>query len=152
MINKEQAQKQLSNLEKEVEKLKAIINAPEDIKDKVKTYSDACLVMGEKELSIEDFSNVPVEFRKSTFAIYKLQVIAKALNQGWTPNWSDTNQAKWYPYFDLRAGGFVFDDCGYDCWDAYYTGGSRLCFQSEALAKYAGTQFTEIYREFMIIE
>ena len=42
-------------------------------------------------------------------------VIAKALNEGWVPDYTNSNQTKyesWFKY-DSSAGGFVYYDCAY---------------------------------------
>ena len=84
----------------------------------------------------------------------ELIVIAKALNEGWTPDWQNDNQYKYFPWFDMdnssSAGRFSF--LASDSLYSYSLVGSRLCFKSEELADYAGTQFLELYRELFVIE
>jgi len=111
---------------------------PESIIDRVKTYEDAC-----KELGVKS-----TDMRGWLHAVEKISVIAQALNEGWEPDWDNDSQLKWYPWFDMRksSGGFSFDGCGYG--RTYTIVGSRLCFKSEELAKYAGTQFVDLYKEF----
>ena len=78
----------------------------------------------------------------------KIQIIAKALNEGWYPNWNDTNEYKYYPWFKASPGvGFSFSD--YDFALTRSTVGSRLCFKSRDLAEYAGKQFIDIYNQFL---
>lgn len=79
-----------------------------------------------------------------------LIIICRALNEGWTPDWNDSNQAKWYPYFDMRSkSGFGFSYSFYVTWRTSADVGSRLCFKNEELAKYAGKQFENIYKSFL---
>ena len=47
------------------------------------------------------------------------------------------------------AAGFASAGSAYAPSDAYAAVGSRLCFKSSALAKYAGEQFAEIYFAFV---
>lgn len=124
-----------------------------NIKDRVKSIEDAIAELGEDDVEV-------IELRKLqdsgiTSHILKQQivvVITKALNEGWTPDWSNSNETKYFPWFRMGSSsgsGFSFN--GYGGWATSSTVGSRLCFKSRELAEYAGKQFTEIYKEFMTI-
>ncbi|WP_157474625.1 hypothetical protein [Dyadobacter sp. Leaf189] len=126
-----------------------------DIKDRVKSYEDACRLLQIKPAQLSEFTVVPREFRAPTYAFHRLCVIAKALNEGWEPDWDNNNQYKYYPWFDMRsksAGGSGFSFYDSYCVSSFATVGSRLVFRTDELARYAGTQFLEIYREWMVIE
>ena len=117
------------------------------ITDRIKTYEDACVELGvepldEKKLRSFGFTDDEINYRK-------LKTVTKALNEGWVPDWTNSNQAKWYPYFRLSSGAFVFAASYFadSTADAGY--GSRLCFPSDELATYAGKQFTDTYKGFM---
>lgn len=74
-----------------------------------------------------------------------------ALNEKWVPNLNDSNQTKWFPWFELGgSSGFRYSDSG--GWDSGSVVGSRLCFKTRELAEYSGKQFTEVYKRFMIID
>ena len=125
------------------------------ITERVKTFEDACRIVGKyaplfyennrKETEMEDI----ITIRKG-IALRKLEIITKALNEGWTPNWDDDNERKWIPYFVMSAAGFRFSGSFCDDSVAIAGCGSRLRFKSEALAKYTGEQFTELYKEIML--
>ena len=124
-----------------------------DIKDKVKSFEDACKVL-DITPSVPVVTGIPEKYQKPLIANYQLMVIAEALNEGWTPDWSNGEWDKWYPWFNMdnssSAGRFSFD---VSVNRASNSGvGSRLCFKSEELADYAGTQFLELYRELFVIE
>lgn len=119
------------------------------IMERVKTFEDACEVSGIDKLQIgivglDDDS-------KSIEAYAKLTIIAKALNQGWKPNWNDSNELKYYPWFSWSSsvGGFAYFD--YDRWSTITSVSSRLCFKSSELAEYAGKQFKKEYNEFLTL-
>jgi hypothetical protein len=77
----------------------------------------------------------------------KLCMISDVLNEGWTPDFTDGNQPKYYPWMKYTAGsGFSYYDCAYD--RSYSGVGARLCFKSRALAEYAAQQFQEVYNQF----
>ena len=124
-----------------------------DIKDKVKSFEDACKVL-DITPSVPVVTGIPEKYQKPLIANYQLMVIAEALNEGWTPDWSNVEWDKWYPWFNMdnssSAGRFSFD--GADYRGSLSHVGSRLCFKSEELADYAGTQFLELYRELFVIE
>jgi hypothetical protein len=117
---------------------------PKEFED-IKTYEDAC-----EKLNIDPIKELSGIDRTDEIAYRKLKVIARAINNGWLPNWSNTDQRKWFPYFVLSSG-FGFSVSIYDC-DLTDAGvGSRLCFETSEQAVYAGQQFTEIYKDFLTI-
>jgi hypothetical protein len=130
----------------------------------IKTFEDACRVEG---LDIEEvnanIATVPAGDRRSELdrismvAYAKLLIIARAINRlanggnSWLPDWSNYEQYKYYPYFEMRgSSGFRFGD--YDHWRSRSRVGSRLCFISYEAAEHAGKQFQDLYKEFMVIE
>lgn len=124
-----------------------------NIIEKVKSFEDACKVL-DITPSVPVVTGIPEKYQKPLIANYQLMVIAEALNEGWTPDWSNGEFDKWYPWFDMdnssSAGRFSFGDA--DAQRSTSDVGSRLCFKSEELADYAGTQFLELYRELFVIE
>ena len=72
--------------------------AKQNITDRVKTYADACAVLGIKE-TLPDVGGLRPKDRPSVTAYYKLIVIAQALNEGWEPDWTNKDQPKWFPWF-----------------------------------------------------
>ena len=122
-----------------------------DIKQRVTCLDDALRELGKDKL---DFEASCVGLSEDEVAYKMLKVIAAALNEGWTPDWSNEEWDKWHPWFDMdassSAGRFSFYDSDNLRSNSYV--GSRLCFKSEELADYAGTQFLELYRELFVIE
>jgi hypothetical protein len=75
-----------------------------NIMDRVKTFEDACQVVGLGDtISTIEVSDSLEGDLKSIAAYTKLIIIARALNEGWTPNWEDENEKKWYPWFKMSA-------------------------------------------------
>lgn len=124
-----------------------------------------------RHLFLEDDSDISSDL----VAYLKLRIITAALNEGWTPQFAK-DEYRYYPWFWLytkeeiakmnkeerkkcvlfggnAAGGALAGfACAYTDYapsDTDATVGSRLCFKSSALAKYAGEQFAEIYFAFM---
>jgi len=127
----------------------AKIDAKFDFKT-IKTFEDACTKLALDPTQLPDVSMIPEEFRKPIINAYKLMIIYKAINDGWVPDWNDSDQYKYYPYFRVLSSGFGFSYSGYFYTYATTIVGSRLCFESSEQAKYAGTQFTAEYKQFLL--
>ena len=112
--------------------------------DEIKTFEDAC-----EELGISTAQFIGTE-TSDEVAYKKLKVIVKAINQGWIPDWNNTNQRKWWPWFNLSSG-FGFSDSSYSCDGTITDVGSRLCFESEEKSDYTAKQFIDLYKEFLTI-
>ena len=113
---------------------------PSDIRNLVKTFEDV-----EDILDIKfDFSNYHSE---NTIAQEKLILIFKILNEGWKPDWKNSSQKKWYPWFKMSPFGFVAAHCA--DWLANSGAGSRLCGKTDTIAEYAGRQFEYIYKDML---
>lgn len=112
-------------------------------------------------------------------AYLQLRIITAALNEGWEPQFTE-DEYRWYPWFyfynnkeiedmsdEQRAelcrcvgrsyhNANAFGGLSYACADSAFSSsasssGARLAFKTEELAKYAGKQFIEIYRDFIIL-
>ena len=123
-----------------------------DIKERIKTFDDVIRELGDDP---EEFKNaISIMEEPDEIAYVKLKLIAKALNEGWTPDWSNGEWDKWYPWFNMddssSAGRFSFYDAVDRRSDSLV--GSRLCFKSKDLATYAGTQFLDIYKDFFTVK
>jgi hypothetical protein len=118
----------------------------------IKTFEDACKVLNlESSTIIPDFSLFPESDIDAMIAHAKLIIIAKAINRDWTPDWTDSSQWKYYPWFKMGSSsgvGFSYD--GYDYWATLSTVGSRLCFENREKAKYVGKQFQELYKIYFV--
>ncbi len=113
------------------------------------TYEDACREIGITPIDVDEMHEEGIP--DDEIAYRKIKTITKALNQGWCPNWNDGNQKKWVPYFNtLSTSGFAFGGTNYDYSAPDAGNASRLCFQSDELASYAGTQFTDLYKSFIL--
>lgn len=122
---------------------------PKDIKERIKTFADVLKYFGIDETY---FNEQNEDLESDEVAYRKVKLIVKALNEGWTPDWSDSDQYKYFPWFNMSSSsGAGFSCLGCDGWCTGSDVGSRLCFKNRDLAKYAGQQFESIYKEFMTI-
>ena len=117
--------------------------------ESIKTVEDAFKATGMP--ATPEFSEVPEELRAYFKAVYEVVVITRALVGDWKPDWTNWDQPKWFPWFDMQSSGsFVFGDTYYDGSTANAGDASRLCFPTEELAEYAGRQFTDIYSNIIL--
>lgn len=116
----------------------------------IKTFEDACRKENIDPEKLPDVSMLSEEFRKPVIANYKLQVIYKAINNGWKPDWNNDNQWKYYPWYSVLSSGFGFSHSLY-----YYTYtltdvGSRLCTDTSEKALYIAKQFEAEYIDYFL--
>ena len=122
----------------------------------IKSFEDACK---KEELNPEDLpevSKIPATFQKAIINAYKLFIIFKAINDGWTANWYDTNQWKYFPWLRVKASKELYSGFGFSLSTYIYGGtdasvGSRLCTDTSEKAIYIGETFQEEYKEFFLI-
>ena len=91
---------------------------------------------------------------EALIALNELFTIAEAWNKedGFVPDFSDWNQAKWYPWFKYNkdAAGFVYAYTPYTPPSAHAFFGSRLCFKTSERAEQFGKKFAELYNKVFI--
>ncbi|MDH7463954.1 hypothetical protein QEG73_21815 [Chitinophagaceae bacterium 26-R-25] len=119
------------------------------VTERIKTFDDACRALGIDKVQI---GIVGLDKDCESIEAYlKLIVIARALNEGWEPDWSNSSEGKYMPWFEHKSGfGLAYGD--YDFWFSCAGVGSRLCFKSKELAIYAGKQFADIYNDYLTIK
>lgn len=99
---------------------------------------------------VPDFSDLPKDMRKHFIALYKMEVITEALNEGWKADWDNSDENKYYPYFIMSPSSFAFDGSRCGCAYAFAGGGSRLCYKTRELAEYSAKQFIDIWKDIQI--
>ena len=151
-----------------------------EITEKIKSFEDACHALG-----IETEEQLPALLQSKYADIVpshikaemKLEIITKALNEGWS-HFPDGKHFAYWPWFGFytveeiakHSGAWakeysiidatdvsdVFAGLGYAhsyiAWSySHATFGSRLAYKSSALAKYSGRQFVELWKEYLLI-
>jgi len=160
----------------------AVDNRP--ITERVKTLEDAIAVLGEDHTLVRQYHlyeqqmNGNEEYMRDLTAFLKLRIITAALNQGWSPDWTNSDEWKYYPWFclytedeynDLDAddkerccrvvgrsssganagGGLVYASAVSASSYSHAGYGSRLAFKTRELALYAGKQFVDLWCDFV---
>lgn len=123
----------------------------------IKTFEGACKVLGHDPVKVlPKITRFPKAHQKALIATAKLIIINEALNfadngkKKWVPNWNNTSEGKYYPWFWLDKPGFRLYGCYYGSSSAAV--GARLVYRTRALAEYAAKQFKTLYRDMMVLE
>lgn len=146
---------------------------PLDVRERVKTFEDACNELGiEHDKWLQDKKELG--FEADVIAYLQLRIIAAALNEGWKPEFTE-DEYRYYPWFVLYTqseiddmdeeqksrvvyrsyyyahalGGVAYANTFYDSSNSYTNVGSRLAFKTRELAEYAGRQFIEIWADYV---
>ena len=119
----------------------------------ITTFAQACKKLGIAPKTLPDTSGLLKHLAKGTVAHYKLMVIVEALNDGWKPDWNNSGQPKYFPWFDMEKDknnpiGFRLSVVLVCCTYSYV--GSRLCFQKREVAEYAAKTFLKLYRDYFL--
>ena len=100
---------------------------------KFKNIEAVCAKLG---ITIEDLP---------TSAHDKIELIVKAYNGDWKPDWSNS-EPKYYPWFNMEDFSLDCVDYAYGCSDV----SSRLCFKNRKDAEEAVKVFKDLYKEYML--
>ena len=78
-------------------------------------------------------------------------IIVKALNENWTPHWNDSNECKYFIWWNMQTNSFSFNR--YDRWLSGSAVSARLCLKSSKLCQDIGQnkEFVKIFKSFMLI-
>lgn len=152
---------------------------PKNIMERVKTFEDACEVLGEEHPYVQEYrgvANISFDFTQDIIAYLKLRIICAALNDGWKPTF-DVSQFRHYPWFYLYTKEEyeeLNEDEKKECHvysrshDNMYESGTVLCsykgvwqllsgafssslivFKTRELAEYCGKQFIDIWADYL---
>lgn len=155
--------------------LTLVDDKPKDIMERIKTFEDALNELGRNHPLVCQYNNIDdVDFDLSAYL--KLRIIVAALNEGWTPKFTE-DEYRYYPYFYLYTRdevermdedekknlvafggsayhgtycglGYVDTNCAFPSSDANY--GSRIALKTRELAEYCGKQFKELWFDYCV--
>ena len=164
--------------------LTLVDDKPKDVTKRIKTFEDACEELGNEHPFVRTYNeyakNISEENKNDVdiIAYLKLRIIVAALNEGWTPKFTD-DEYRWYPWFKLwtekelsdkcyewkadrhiistddyleNYAGFSYDFGVYFTSDSNLTMGLHLCFKSKELTEYCGKQFISLWADFCLIK
>lgn len=140
----------MSTFENAIQNMKSeIYNIPTTNKKPkhLTTWAEVCAYHMLREEDVLPYLNPKTKLEKVVNATVKINYISLALNEGWIPDFNDTSQRKYYPYFVFSAGGWsVF---GAASWNAVAGVGSGFYYKDEKTALHAAKTFLEIYRDYL---
>ena len=102
-----------------------------------------------------DFSYYPDEYmRRFKLAEFKLEQVIAAINGGWIPDWTNTKQRKYYPYFDIiekketsfSGRGLSLFGVGFGYVNSVVA--PCLCYMDEEKCRFAAQNFLSLYEEY----
>lgn len=133
----------------QVEKIK---QASLKITDRLKTWEDACEIKGIHPIDSLPYPNTDedddnFDFEEAINGTFQMFIIVDLLCEGWKPDYTNTSQYKYYPYFKYSDSGFGFTCSLYVFVNAIV--GARLVFPTRELAEYSAKQFKDIYNKFL---
>lgn len=152
---------------------------PKDIKERIKTFDDACEELGEYHQYVKTYTEWMTIYHtdcKDVTAYLRLRIICAALNEGWNPTFSK-DECRYFPWFNLytkeqylkldnkekrycvlRSGnntnsyyGFVRCSAFVDASNPNTGNGSRLALKTREIAEYCGNQFIDIWADFLFL-
>ncbi|CAG5001759.1 hypothetical protein DYBT9275_02736 [Dyadobacter sp. CECT 9275] len=131
-----------SEIKKTLQSLWPDHNFNRDITEMVDSYEAACELEGITQLTIADFEFLPEQDREYHFVDHQLNIIHRALNEGWT--WKEGERG-YYPVFNRAAGGsgFSLGLVGY-C-SSSSTVGARRTYKDERLAMHSAKKFLHLH-------
>ena len=152
---------------------------PKDIIERVKTFEDACEVLGEDHQYVKayrEWMRISYADCKDITAYLKLRIICAALNEGWKPTNYD-GECRYYPWFYIYTkkeyeklnkdekkkcrvvcrqsydayafGGVVFSSVNISTSSSYSYHGSLIVFKTRELAEYCEKQFIDIWEDYL---
>lgn len=138
-INKKEAQEQLEKLKADVARLEAVINAPEDIKERIKQAKDPMEVIYQLAGTTKcEFEAKCAGDTIDEIGWKEVKMIAKVLNEG-----SAVENNHYYPAFKKTSSGFVCD-CYFNGWSVV----SPLAkYKDAATAIFAGQTLEASYNK-----
>lgn len=118
-------------------------------------FTVAKKILSGNHVKLDDVANLVSEVNpkhiKALIAYNRLCTIAQAWNKadGFEPDFSNTSQYKYFPWFvyDNGAAGFVCANANYTATSASANIGSRLCFKTRERAMQFGKQFIDLWND-----
>lgn len=145
---------------------------PKNIMERVKTFEDACDVLGEDHQYVKayrEWMRIYYAECKDVSAYLKLRIICAALNEGWKPKF-DGEEYRYYPSFWIytqeeydeldeddmkecrvvgRSHDNAYADTGVQSSLSCVFCSSRLVFNTRELAEYCEKQFIDIWSDYL---
>lgn len=149
---------QSTEIKSEIEKLKTQLINPKrsgSVMDRINSFEDAVEETKDNPEVIELLADLKNTTNTASQGIIMIRIIVIAFCEGWKADYSDSNQEKWFPYFQYktatsgRPAGFVYSNSNYDFVIAYACLGSRFAFPTSEHAECVGKKFENLFNKFL---
>lgn len=115
-------------------------------------------ILSDNSVKLEDVArlvnDINPKHMKALVALNELFTIAQAWNKedNFTPDFSNRNQTKWFPWFvySNAYAGFVYAYTYSPATYAFANIGSRLCFKTSDRARQFGEQFIDLWNDVLL--
>jgi len=136
-----------STQKKLLEKYFDIVSASSIMKE-INTFDDVLQALGKKMEDILPWKKPKNKNQLSQNAFAKIQCITELYNDGEKFDWTNSNQYKYYPWFQKNArGGWVLSFVYY--YSSLANVGFGYYFKSKELAEDAVKKFMDIYKDYL---
>lgn len=119
---------------------------------KIKTYQDIKsfeIACEHQNIDVCLFNSKLSGLTKSEIALRKLKIIVKAIRSftNWTPDFNNSNQEKWFVYFNAK--------CGFSYWRTTYCATSTpvpsaLYTENSKQAEFLGTTHLDLFKDYLL--
>lgn len=143
-MNIQQAEQIIEKMEKEISNLREFIDQEKRIDIfKVTTYEEVCKKLKENPVTISYFA-IDLKNIDKLVKLAKLDQVQRFFNQGWIPDWANTKEGKYYPFFkwNKTSGSLVFSGHAY-CGEITYR--EVAFYQSHEISDHIGKYFSDLY-------
>ncbi len=152
-MEKEKALERLTSLENEAKQLRKIIESGDSdkpITERVKSKHDVFRIAGLTQEDVLPYKD-PVNKRQAYLnACAFLDLMNEVMNEGWVPDYTNSNQPKWNLWFDNYTPGSGFSSTDFVYWYTRTGVGSRFCFKTKELGTHAWEYFKDEFNKFLI--
>jgi hypothetical protein len=117
-------------------------------------YQDACRLLGQSELKLDNFSFLPENQREYMHSMHRVVTVIEAQKQARQFDWNDDDQYKYYPWWDMETYGDAEPGSGFSYYGyvnsyAFTYVGARLSNFSAEETKFIAEAMFEDYRIIM---
>ena len=121
------------------------------IQEKIQTPEDALKELGESDEDVIQYRKLQSIYGLAEYILnHQLAIIIiKALNEGWIGDWGNSNEYKYFIWWNMDKKALSYDRCDY--WGSYSLTSARLCLKNKELCKYIGgsENFIPVFKSFM---
>lgn len=108
----------------------------------ITSYAQVCKNLKREVLTVKDFTSLPEHQREKALHQHMVSNLEDCFNQGWKPNWTNSSEQKFFPWFGV-GGGWVFinSSCYY-----FSSGGQPGFYKSIEISDHIGKYFLDVYK------